>query len=59
MRTMVEQRLAALGLKPGRTDGVFDDDTRRALRRYQKARSLPVTGYLNQKTVARLLVDSF
>ncbi|MGB3315598.1 MAG: peptidoglycan-binding protein [Albidovulum sp.] len=59
MRTMVERRLAALGLKPGRTDGVFDDDTRRALRRYQKARSLPVTGYLNQKTVARLLVDSF
>lgn len=59
MRTMVEQRLAALGLKPGRTDGVFDDDTRRALRRYQKARSLPVTGYLNQQTIARLLVDSF
>ena len=59
MRTMVEQRLAALGLKPGRTDGVFDSDTRRALRRYQKARSLPVTGYLSQQTVARLLVDSF
>lgn len=59
MRTMIEQRLAALGLKPGRTDGVFDDDTRRALRRYQKARSLPVTGYLSQNTVARLLVDSF
>ncbi|MCV2872702.1 peptidoglycan-binding protein [Defluviimonas sp. WL0050] len=58
MRSMVEQRLAALGLKPGKADGVFDDDTRRALRRYQQARNLPVTGYLTQQTVARLLVDS-
>ncbi len=58
MRSLVEQRLAALGLKPGRADGKFDGDTRRALRRYQQARGLPVTGYLNQQTVARLLVDS-
>jgi peptidoglycan hydrolase-like protein with peptidoglycan-binding domain len=58
MRSLVEQRLAALGLKPGRADGKFDDDTRRAIRRYQQARGLPVTGYLNQQTVARLLVDS-
>ncbi len=58
MRSLVEQRLAALGLKPGATDGTFDDDTRRAIRRYQQARGLPVTGYLNQQTVARLLVDS-
>ncbi|MEZ5776737.1 MAG: peptidoglycan-binding protein [Paracoccaceae bacterium] len=55
---VLEQRLAALGLKPGPVDGVFDKDTRRAIRRYQRARSLPVTGYLNQQTVARLLVDS-
>lgn len=59
MRSLIEQRLAALGLKPGKTDGVFDDDTRRALRRYQQARKLPVTGYLTQQTVARLLVDTF
>lgn len=58
MRSLVEQRLAALGLKPGAADGTFDDDTRRAIRRYQQARGLPVTGYLNQQTVARLLVDS-
>lgn len=58
MRSLVEQRLAALGLKPGPTDGTFDADTRRALRRYQQARGLPVTGYVNQQTVARLLVDS-
>lgn len=58
MRSLIEQRLAALGLKPGATDGSFDDDTRRAIRRYQQARGLPVTGYLNQQTVARILVDS-
>ncbi|WP_347311527.1 peptidoglycan-binding domain-containing protein [Defluviimonas sp. SAOS-178_SWC] len=58
MRSLVEQRLAALGLKPGAADGTFDDETRRAIRRYQQARGLPVTGYLNQQTVARLLVDS-
>lgn len=59
MRSLVEQRLTGLGLKPGLPDGKFDADTRRALRRYQQARGLPVTGYLNQQTVARLLVDSF
>lgn len=58
MRSLIEQRLAALGLKPGAADGTFDDDTRRAIRRYQQARGLPVTGYLNQQTVARILVDS-
>ena len=57
-RSIIEQRLAALGLKPGPADGVFDDDTRRAIRRYQRARGLPVTGYLTQQTVARILVDS-
>lgn len=58
MRSLIEQRLAALGLKPGPADGTFDEDTRRALRRYQQARGLPVTGYLSQQTVARILVDS-
>lgn len=58
MRSLVEQRLAGLGLKPGPADGRFDEATRRALRRYQQARGLPVSGYLNQQTVARLLVDS-
>jgi peptidoglycan hydrolase-like protein with peptidoglycan-binding domain len=58
LRRLLEQRLAALGLKPGTIDGEFDSDTRRAIRRYQQARGLPVSGYLNQQTVARLLVDS-
>lgn len=57
-RTLIEGRLTALGLKPGPVDGVFDDRTRRAIRRYQEVRELPVTGYLNQGTVVRLLADS-
>ncbi|MGO4852049.1 peptidoglycan-binding domain-containing protein [Phaeovulum sp. W22_SRMD_FR3] len=57
-RLIVEQRLAAQGLKPGKVDGVFDAETRRAIRRYQNARGLPVSGYLNEGTVVRLLADA-
>lgn len=57
-RRLAENRLEALGLKPGAVDGQFDDRTRRAIRRYQDARQLQVTGYLDQATVVRLLADS-
>lgn len=57
-RKLVEGRLESLGLKPGPVDGAFDDDTRRAIRRYQEARNLTRTGYLNQQTVVRLLADA-
>lgn len=57
-RSLVEQRLAALGLEPGPADGVFDKKTRRALRRYQDGRGLNVTGYLDQDTIVRLLADA-
>lgn len=57
-RNLVESRLDALGLRPGRVDGVFDADTRRAIRRYQSARDLPATGYLSEGTIVRLLADS-
>lgn len=57
-RNLIEARLDGLGLRPGRVDGVFDDDTRRAIRRYQQSRDMPVTGYLSQQTVVRLLADS-
>ncbi len=56
---LVEQRLDAQGLEPGGVDGKFDEDTRRALRRYQRDRDLPVTGFLNEATVVRLLADTF
>jgi peptidoglycan hydrolase-like protein with peptidoglycan-binding domain len=58
-RLLIEQKLAELQLNPGRVDGTFDDDTRRALRRYQGARGLTPSGYMDEATVVRLLADSF
>ena len=55
---VVEQRLASLGLEPGRADGRFNRETRRALRNYQRDRGLPVTGFLNEPTLVRLLADT-
>ncbi|MFQ6551200.1 peptidoglycan-binding protein [Aestuariibius insulae] len=55
---LIEARLADLGLEPGAVDGRFTNDTRRALRRYQRSRNLPVTGYMNEPTAVRLLADS-
>ncbi|PTX57627.1 putative peptidoglycan binding protein [Litoreibacter ponti] len=57
-RRLIEDRLAKLDLKPGEVDGTFDEETRRAIRRYQEARNLTKTGYLNQATLVRLLADS-
>ena len=57
-RQLVEGRLNALGLKPGKIDGTFDKATRRAIRRYQEVRKLQMTGFLNQATLVRLLADS-
>jgi peptidoglycan hydrolase-like protein with peptidoglycan-binding domain len=57
MRLLVEQRLAAVGLDPGRQDGVFDRQTRIAIQTYQDARGLPATGYVDQGTVVRLLAE--
>ena len=54
-RLLIEQRLTQLGEDPGTVDGTFDEATRRALRRFQRARDLPVTGYVTQATMARLL----
>ena len=57
-RRLAEARLAELGLKPGAVDGTFDEDARRAIRRYQDARNLRVSGYLDQATVVRLMADT-
>jgi len=54
-RTLIEGRLEALELRPGPPDGVFDDQTRRAIRRFQKLRNLDATGYLDQTTMVSLL----
>lgn len=57
-RRLAETRLDELGLQPGAVDGTFDEDARRAIRRYQDARKLRVSGYLDQATVVRLMADS-
>ena len=57
-RTMIESRLDTLGLAPGPIDGQLDPESRRAIRRYQTARELPVTGFLSEQTVVRLLADT-
>lgn len=57
-RQLIETRLASLGLEPGRVDGIFDQNTRRAIRRYQNSRGLPQTGYVSEALVVRLLADT-
>lgn len=57
VRVLVEQRLNQIGLAPGAVDGTFDEETRRAIRRFQQAVDLPVTGYVTQATMVRLLAS--
>lgn len=57
VRALVEQRLNQIGLAPGAVDGNFDEETRRAIRRFQQAADLPVTGYVTQATMVRLLAS--
>lgn len=57
-RRIIESRLEGLGLKPGPVDGVFDDDTRRAIRRYQASRNLPESGYVSDQMMVQLMADT-
>jgi len=57
-RRLIEDRLRLAGMQPGAVDGEFTEETRAALRRYQEARNLRVTGYLTQQTVSGLLADA-
>lgn len=54
-RLVIETRLAQLKLEPGRVDGKFDQDTRRAIRRFQRNADLPVTGFVGRTTMVRLM----
>ena len=53
-RQLAEKQLDNLKLKPGKVDGRFDENTRGALRRFQKARGLRVSGFLDEQTMVRL-----
>lgn len=57
-RKLVETRLHLIGMRPGKVDGEFTAETRAALRRYQAARNLRVTGYVTQQTFASLLAPA-
>jgi peptidoglycan hydrolase-like protein with peptidoglycan-binding domain len=50
----VEEALQRKGYKPGKIDGVADDEARTAIRAFQKDNGLPVTGMVDQKTADRL-----
>ena len=50
---MIQQAQAHLkvaGYDPGRVDGVFDEQTANALRKYQAARGIPASGLLDEAT---------
>lgn len=51
-----QEALKAKGLNPG-SDGRMDIKTQQALRDFQKANDLPVTGVLDQKTAEKLGVN--
>ena len=50
----IQEGLAALGFDPGAQNGVPDDGTRRAVRRYQGREGKAITGYLDAADVTRL-----
>ncbi len=50
----IQRALLAAGYSPGRIDGVIRGNTMSAVNAYQKAKNLPVDGYLNLETVKAL-----
>jgi putative peptidoglycan binding protein len=52
-----QEALRAKGLQPG-NDGKLDEQTQEALAKFQKQNNLPPTGVLDEKTAAKLGVDS-
>ncbi|MFB3819794.1 MAG: peptidoglycan-binding protein [Candidatus Methylomirabilales bacterium] len=53
-----QQQLKAAGFTPGPVDGVMDDQTRSALRDFQRSKGLRETGQLDQETRSALLSGS-
>jgi peptidoglycan hydrolase-like protein with peptidoglycan-binding domain len=53
----VEQALKSKGHNPGRVDGVMDNDTRAAIRAFQKENNLSQTGTVDRETAAKLGVS--
>ena len=53
-----QESLRDKGYSPGPIDGILGPQTRAAIREYQKAESLPVTGRLDSETAGKLGVGS-
>jgi peptidoglycan hydrolase-like protein with peptidoglycan-binding domain len=53
-----KEALKAKGLNPGPIDGTLDSKTQQALRDFQKANKLPVTGVLDAQTAEKLGVNN-
>lgn len=51
MATQIQRHLAATGYYHGQIDGVIGEGTRQAIRNYQRANSLPVTGRINGELI--------
>jgi peptidoglycan hydrolase-like protein with peptidoglycan-binding domain len=49
-----QEGLIKAGLYKGQATGVFNADTHKALKEYQKKNNLPATGKLNDSTLAKL-----
>ena len=54
----VQQALKAKGFDPGTTDGTMGAQTQEALRKFQKANGLPVTGNIDSQTAKALGVST-
>lgn len=54
-RRRVQSRLRALGFYDGPIDGIFGDQTREAIRRFQSAKGMAATGRLGVTEAAQLL----
>ena len=53
-RRRVQAALSAAGFDPNGVDGVFGDGTRDAIRDWQQAQGLAITGYLDRQAAERL-----
>lgn len=54
VRRVIQQGLRNDGFDPGAPDGLFGPRTRGSIRRWQEARGVPATGYLNGPQAAQL-----
>jgi peptidoglycan hydrolase-like protein with peptidoglycan-binding domain len=58
MIQLAQTTLKIAGFDPGRIDGVFDAQTTTAIRQYQVAQGIPVSGLLDEPTRRVLLPGS-